>query len=180
MLSLAFLIIDMMVVGCTLHYVQFCLFKAPHALYVSGDPYPLYKSSTYLRYVYYLCAFGGFFIAIYGGIHKLLVWAPDSWLNPDEKSTGHDIPYKDVLALFSGLFGGLMLMDALRKASDQLEELEARRFDKAKMIDDAWRKTDDAKHWVEMEDGEIVEKKYLNWERLKYKTWTSCYTPPEG
>jgi hypothetical protein len=126
--------------------------------------------------------FIGFFVAIKGALQTLLFWAPDTTevACDDCESEFYDFPYKDIYSYMAALFGSVFCFVGLSEVSAGLDELETLRLEKAERTHLEWRKTEDAKNWVEMEDnGELVEVKNLHWERFQGRKWKSCYDPPE-
>jgi hypothetical protein len=85
------------------------------------------------------------------------------------------LPFLLALPILLGGVCGVQIRRLLRKRREEREELEAFRLEEAKRIHAEWRKTEDAKNWVEMEDGEFVEVENLHWERLQGRKWQSCY-----
>jgi hypothetical protein len=115
-----------------------------------------------------------------GAIHTLLFWASDTTVAYDDnRDQVYNLRYKDAFASFFGLFGSALSMFGLERVSTELDELKSLRLEKDERVHSEWRKTDGAKDWVEMEDGELVEVKNLHWERLQGRKWKSCYEPSD-
>lgn len=178
--SLGLLAIDAAVVGCTLHYVLFCLHRAPNSAPRKIGQRPCSSVHSIKRYAYYFFVFIGFFALIDGAVQTLLFWAPDTTLSYDESHDQfYNFHYKDAFASLAGLFGSFFCLAELSNVSTKLDELEVLRMENAERAHLEWRKTEDAKNWVEMDDGELVEVENLHWERFQGRKWKSCYEPPD-
>jgi hypothetical protein len=164
--NIGFLAIDAIIVWCMFVYVSLCSRKEPHSNTRTGDPYPMYGKHWLKRYAFYAIVFVGFYTVVYGTVHTLLFWVTEV--------------DRENLARMVGMVGAPFIFWWFFILSQKLDELETLRLEKAKRDYEEWKWIDDAKNWVEMDDGELVEVENLHWDRFKGRNWRSCYEPPNA
>jgi hypothetical protein len=121
----------------------------------------MYGKHWLKRHAFYAIVFVGFYTVVYGTVHTLLFWVTEV--------------DRENLARMVGMVGTPFIFWWCFILSQKLDELETPRLKMAKRDHEEWKRTDDAKNWVEMDDGELVEVKTLHWERFKGRNWKSCY-----
>jgi len=123
----AFLVLDAAIVGCTLHYLWFCLAELKYIDRRSG---PLSPAAHKLRFVYFAFVLVGVFIVGYGSIKTLLIWAPDTTTSFGSGDQFVGVSDKDLLAWFSGLCGAPLLFGWLQQVFLMREETRNRSIEK--------------------------------------------------
>jgi hypothetical protein len=94
--SLVLLALDVVVVGCTLHYILSCFHTSTDFTLRKID-----EAHPVKRYAYYAFVFIGFVVTIKGAFLTLLYWAPDTELAfDDDRNQFYDFHYKDMFASF--------------------------------------------------------------------------------